>query len=75
MTRWLISSSGLSVIGLALDIVGVIGLGVYSDRGASPLAGWGHQPRGPWWGRLSKASWVALVFGFGLQLVAQFAPK
>jgi hypothetical protein len=68
-------SSWLSIVGLVLDIAGVIGLGMYTERGTATLAGWGHAPRNRWWGALSKVSWLGLVIGFALQLAAQFVTK
>jgi hypothetical protein len=68
-------SSWLSIISLVLDIAGVIGLGVYSERGSATLSGWGHRARGLRWNVLSKASWLGLVLGLALQLAAQLVTK
>ena len=65
-------SSWLNIAGLVLDIAGVIGVGLYSELGAAPLSGWGHQPRSRWWEALSKLSWLGLILGLALQLAAQF---
>jgi hypothetical protein len=68
-------SSWFSIIGLVLDIAGVIGLGVYTARGSTVKSGWGYGHRGPWWGWVSGLSWLSLVLGFALQLVAQLVTK
>ena len=64
-------SDSLNIAGLILDILGVIGLALYSEWGAMRRCTGGETARAvQWWGALAITSWGAVILGFVLQLTA-----
>jgi hypothetical protein len=63
-----------SVVGLLLDIAGVLGVGFIPSWWGIAIFGGGFElPRVP--RLLYRLSWIAIIVGFALQMVGQFRPS